>query len=110
MDIVDNIIKRDNEKSFINNFCSSDNSFSEMDDIFEEIMNSDSIPKELDRRISSEESVNEKIEFLKMAVKHATQIELDFLNNNLDYIINEMMKNTKVQKYYNYQKELKRIK
>ena len=80
-----------------------------MDLIFEEIMNSNTVPDTLNRRISEEEAIKEKLEVLKNSIKHATDIELQFLNDNLDSIINVMMQNTRIKKDYDYHRSLKRM-
>ena len=36
-------------------------------------------------------------------------MELQYLSSNLDTIISVLMQNTRVKKYYDYQRELKRI-
>ena len=109
MDIVDSIRKKDQEKQFINSFSNSEFSIDDMEDDFEKIMNSNCIPAELNQRISTEDLVNEKIDIIKAAIKSATEMELEFLNNNFDYVIEILMNNSRIKKDYEYHKELKRI-
>lgn len=83
---------------------SSDN----MDLIFEEIMNSGVISKKFDERLSKESLLSEKLDDLKIVTKQASDMELDFLLENLDYLINTLMQNDRVRRDYEYRKELRK--
>lgn len=81
----------------------------ETDDLlFEQLMNSDTIPEELEQQLSYEDQIKERIDFLKNSIKHATHMELVFLNDNLEYLITVMLQNNRIRKDYEYHKELKK--
>lgn len=81
----------------------------ETDDLlFEQLMNSDTIPEELEQRLSYEDQIKERIDFLKNSIKYATHMELVFLNDNLEYLITVMLQNNSIRKDYEYYKELKK--
>ena len=82
--------------------------FDDMDDAFEQIMKSGTVPSNINRRINKESLFEEKIDYLKIAIKSASDMELDFLIENLDYLINTMMQNEKVKRDFEYRKTLKK--
>ena len=79
------------------------------DDLFEVIMKNGSIPTEFNHRLSKEEMISEKLNDLKIATKRASDMELDFLITNLEYLLDTMLQNDSVRRDFEYRKELRKF-